>query len=1053
MKADAKSGRYDRRLVAPLILMFTLVPALVLFFHSTKAESAHPGVNGKIVFETSRDGFSEIYSMNADGSGPMKLTDNGATLDIDPACSPDGTKIAWSRDAGINAEIWVMNADGSGQTRLTTDTAWDVTPTWSPDGTKIAFASDRAGGGNWEVYVMNANGSAITRLTNSLGNDGGPTWSPDGTKIAFNSTRDGGEPEIYVMDAAGTNQTRLTNNPAWDAYPDWSPDGTRIAFESRRDGNDEIYWIQANGLVWAKVTNDPLSDETMPAWSPDGQQIAYVSNRDGDKEIYAISNPGNLTSPETNLTNDSDNLFPDSNPDWQPALAPAATVTPPGANGKIIFKKSNDIYSITADGLGPQTNLTPRDPNNPNSQYNGDAAFSPDGGRIVFYSTRTGSYELFTMNADGTNQTQLTNSPGDETDPVFSPDGTRIAFVKGSVGNYQICIMNADGSNPVQLTTTSGYNLAPAFSPDGSRIVFESDRNGDLEIYVMNVDGSVETRLTTNPFGHDVDPSFSPDGRQIVFSTTRDGNLEVYRMNTDGTGQTNLSMNAAGDTDPCFSPDGTKIAFSSYRNHQGQSFSEIFTMNADGTAQAKLTTNPDSIWGDFEPAWQPLPNYHWTWYDDIGGNNWVLMGNPASASQGLTYQLSIGGINRDLSAFSNGAVAPGASITPYYGDMGGPVVATSSTGGRGIVSQRILWPRGGSSLEEVLGTDRGKLSSNFFWTWYDQLSSGYQNWIMIANPSATETVRAEVLIAGQPMQNRLNPASPDYLQYYFEIAPGANVTPTFPGIQNGPVEVRAYKADGLWNTPADRRVVMASQRVLSGNGSAFNEAVGVPAEELVSDYYWPWYDDVNGLNWLMMSNPDVAPVTYRIDIGGGCDMSGVWNGTPNTICQSGTINGGEINYQRLGVVNGPVHVYTLNGGRIIASQRILFGSSFGETMGYPAADLSSTYHWTWYDQQTTGMANWVMIANPSTTQTIDVQVWMSGQQAEENIGPSISPTTWTLAPGERITPRFGSYIGGPVEVRAYMTGSTTTLAPGGAIVSQRVLYNGFFNEVLGTVIN
>ena len=187
---------------------------------------------GKIAFITNRDGNPEIYVMNADGSGPQRLTDNPA-VDFGPAWSPDGQKIAFrsNRDdpnpaacSPCNFEIYVMNADGSAVQRLTNDPDFVFRPTWSPDGQKIAFTSDRDG--NFEVYVMNADGSAPQRLTDNPAADTSPDWSPDGQKVAFASDRDGdrdGNPEIYIMNADGSAQTRITDNPANDADPVWQP--------------------------------------------------------------------------------------------------------------------------------------------------------------------------------------------------------------------------------------------------------------------------------------------------------------------------------------------------------------------------------------------------------------------------------------------------------------------------------------------------------------------------------------------------------------------------------------------------------------------------------------------------------------------------------------------------------------------------------------------------------------------------------------------------------------------------------------------------------------
>ncbi len=176
---------------------------------------------GRIVFAS--DSFiRHIDVVNADGSGLTQLTfPSGSTARDDaPSWSPDGRQIAFSRDSSFNNEIYVMNSDGSGVMRLTNSPGWDGEPTWSPDGSKIAFESNRDG--NYHIYVMNTDGSGLTQLTSGSTQDHEPAWSPDGSKIAFESNRDGNY-EIYVMNADGSAPTRLTNDPADDLHPTWSP--------------------------------------------------------------------------------------------------------------------------------------------------------------------------------------------------------------------------------------------------------------------------------------------------------------------------------------------------------------------------------------------------------------------------------------------------------------------------------------------------------------------------------------------------------------------------------------------------------------------------------------------------------------------------------------------------------------------------------------------------------------------------------------------------------------------------------------------------------------
>ena len=217
-------------------VIFSLATLAVLLTVPSPASGGFPGVNGKIAFTSDRDGNSEIYSMNADGTGQTNLTHNPA-LDYGPAWSPDGSRIAFTsdRDASNGYDVFVMNADGSGVVNLSHNPGLDWAPAWSPDGSKIAFTSYRAGGG--EIFVMNADGSGVVRLTDNAAYDRHPKWSPDGTRIAFESQPSAGDWEIKVMNADGSGVTQVTNNSSGDFEPDWSPDSTRIAWRTTQFGD------------------------------------------------------------------------------------------------------------------------------------------------------------------------------------------------------------------------------------------------------------------------------------------------------------------------------------------------------------------------------------------------------------------------------------------------------------------------------------------------------------------------------------------------------------------------------------------------------------------------------------------------------------------------------------------------------------------------------------------------------------------------------------------------------------------------------------------------
>jgi Tol biopolymer transport system component len=238
----------------------------------------------KIAFQSDRDGNSEIYVMNADGTNVTKLTSNTAE-DRTPAWSPDGCKIAFASDRDIECGIYVMDTDGTNVIPLTSHAALDCNPKWSPDGSKITFQSDRDG--NSEIYVMNADGTNVTKLTSNTAEDRTPAWSPDGCKIAFASDRDFIDFKIYVMNTDGTNVIPLTSHtaPATDGNPAWSPDGRKIAFASYRDNSENIYVMDADGTNVIQLAMNTAADSN-PDWSPDGSKIAFCSDRDGDYEVY-----------------------------------------------------------------------------------------------------------------------------------------------------------------------------------------------------------------------------------------------------------------------------------------------------------------------------------------------------------------------------------------------------------------------------------------------------------------------------------------------------------------------------------------------------------------------------------------------------------------------------------------------------------------------------------------------------------------------------------------------------------------------------------------------
>jgi Tol biopolymer transport system component len=187
----------------------------------------------KITFCSLRmEQYSQIYVMNADGTGEKRLTNITTGDACGPAWSHDGKKVAFYAFAlthpSRNPAIWLMDPDGTNLKQLTEHA---VSPTWSPDDRQIAFASNRVG--KFQIYAMNSDGSNVRRLTNDKGEDSSPAWAPDGAAIVFVSDREGEHPALFLMGADGSEQRRLVFSKRQDfCFPAWSLDGSTIAFSA-----------------------------------------------------------------------------------------------------------------------------------------------------------------------------------------------------------------------------------------------------------------------------------------------------------------------------------------------------------------------------------------------------------------------------------------------------------------------------------------------------------------------------------------------------------------------------------------------------------------------------------------------------------------------------------------------------------------------------------------------------------------------------------------------------------------------------------------------------
>jgi TolB protein len=266
------------------------------------------------------------------------------------------SKVYFVSSRGGPKEIWAMDYDGTNQHAVTHLGSISLSPRVSPDGSRIAFSSLTKAG--WEILMYSLDLNRLVTFPRFGGTNLSPAWSPDGTKLCFSSSRSG-DPELYTVDASGGNLKRITSNKGPDVSPAWNrKTGAQIAWVSGRTGLPQVYTAEADGTNLQRLTDQGYA--VSPAWSPNGQ-------------FLVIS--------------------------WMRHYGPGA----PGAQDIYIMDiASKQWVQLTHDG-----------------GRNDFPYWSPDGRHIIFQSSRSGSLQVWTMLADGSNQKQLTFA-GSNSQPNWS---------------------------------------------------------------------------------------------------------------------------------------------------------------------------------------------------------------------------------------------------------------------------------------------------------------------------------------------------------------------------------------------------------------------------------------------------------------------------------------------------------------------------------------------------------------------------------------------------------------------------------------------------------
>ncbi|MDO9518338.1 MAG: hypothetical protein Q7J10_09880 [Methanosarcinaceae archaeon] len=267
---------------------------------------------------------------------------------------------------------------------------------------------------------------------------------------------------------------------------------------------------------------------------------------------------------------------------------------------KIVFSSDQDIWTMNADGSNQKKVFG-------SVIWDGEPCFNDDGSKIYFASEYVSPiYSKFisihVVDVDGSKRVQLTKN-ADMRAPAVSPDGTTIVYISKLSGNYDLRTMDVDGSNIVGITDAPADEFAPAWSPDGESIVYSSE--GD--IWTTDRKGIRIKKLTDDEFNN-ADPFFSPDGSKIVFGSDRSGNSDIWLMNSNGTGALQITSDVSEQKNPAWSPDGEKIVYVSNEDGNyniwvmslGNSDVQIEYIPTEDADADEDTVDTDSIGGVIE---------------------------------------------------------------------------------------------------------------------------------------------------------------------------------------------------------------------------------------------------------------------------------------------------------------------------------------------------------------------------------------------------------------------------------------------------------------------
>ncbi len=536
-----------------------------------------------------------------------------------PALSPNGRRLAFSRDVAGHRQLFVRELPDGPERQLTRGDYDNIQAFWTPDQRALVFVraaqplarlqpvdvfAQFDGGDIWRKDIENG---AEERLVEDGYN---PAVAPDGRHIAFDASRSGTR-RIWIADDRGRNAQQISldsSEAVSHVVPRWSPDGKRIVFQEIEHTRFDIRVMDVATRASVAVTADQFQDVN-PVWARSGRAIYYSSYRAGGMNIWRVSvaASGRPLGPPAQVTT---------------GAGQDVQLSKPAADGRLAFtvlQLNSDLWRLPMTPSSGRARGVPV-PVVATTREDSRGAWSPDGRFIAFNSDRTGDMNIWLHSlADGTER-QLTHGPGGDYQPRWSPDGRHLVFFSARGGNADVWIVAVDDGRLAQLTKTPWLDINPTLSPDGRHIAFQSDRQGRMELWMMNADGTGQRQLSTaGATGHF--ELWSADGQSVFFHSTAGGMPTVRFTLADG-GVTPLDVR--GGNHMSFSPNRTIIA--DLLAHR-----QLWVSPLGGAPQPIFAFADPDIRIDY-PVWSP--DGRWILFDRLkpaGGDIWMV--EPATARE------------------------------------------------------------------------------------------------------------------------------------------------------------------------------------------------------------------------------------------------------------------------------------------------------------------------------------------------------------------------------------------------------------------------------------